>query len=89
MVRFLVPAAAFAMLLVGAVGCQKHDAMGDSPKMMSADVCPHCPGVQKATADGKCEMCGAKVADACPTCPGVQVATADGKCPMCGAKVAK
>jgi hypothetical protein len=50
--------------------------------------------VQKATADGKCPACGAKVdakmmsTDACPHCEGVQKATADGKCPACEAKKA-
>ena len=51
------------------VGCQSDNggghkmngkSSGDAMKA-SADACPHCPGVQKATADGKCPMCGAKV----------------------------
>ena len=54
------------------VGCQ-HDRHNDrhhdnydssrrDPKMMSADVCPHCPGVQQAKADGTCPgKCGMKV----------------------------
>jgi len=54
-----------AVLFVGA-GCQdmngnnKMNRSGD-PKMMSADVCPHCAGVQTGTADGKCEKCGMAV----------------------------
>jgi hypothetical protein len=54
-----------------AVGCQSDgggDKMsskssGDAMKA-SADACPHCPGAQKATADGKCPMCGMKVSSA-------------------------
>ena len=50
------------------VGCQSDGgsdkasskSSGDAMKA-SADACSHCPGVQKATADGKCPMCGAKV----------------------------
>jgi hypothetical protein len=91
-----VLAAIFGSLLVVVVGCQ-HDNdssnKGDAMKA-SADVCSHCAGVQKATADGKCEACGAKVsaassssADVCSHCPGVQVATSDGKCPKCGMEV--
>lgn len=52
-----------AVLFVG-TGCQdtgKMDHSGGDPKMMSADVCPHCPGVQTGTADGKCEKCGAPI----------------------------
>jgi hypothetical protein len=93
-------------VLVVSAGC-KHDDNdndmhhGKDAKMMSADVCSHCPGVQHGTADGKCEKCGMDVsqnmknassakmmsADACSHCPGVQKATADGKCPVCGADV--
>src|SRR5688572_5155163 len=104
MSRFLV-AVLGALLIVG-FGCQdkSHDhsssKSGDAMKA-SADVCSHCPGVQKGTADGKCEKCGMKVsaaseagsavtagADVCTHCPGAQTATADGKCPACGAAVA-
>ncbi len=50
------------VLVVG--GCQNknHDDMESStePKKMSADACPGCPGMQTATADGKCPGCGAK-----------------------------
>ena len=51
-----------AVLFVG-TGCQDNNSKTNSgdPKMMSADVCPHCPGVQTGTADGKCEKCGAPV----------------------------
>jgi hypothetical protein len=90
MSRFLV-AVLGALLIVG-VGCSDKDKSdsGSSVKASSADVCKHCPGDQKATADGKCPVCGAKVsaADACPKCAGVQTAKADGTCPGCGAKVA-
>jgi hypothetical protein len=107
--RLLV--AALSAFVFMAVGCQSDgggDKMsgkssGDAMKA-SADACPHCPGVQKATADGKCPMCGMKMsdasmkgsgeamkasADACTMCPGMQTATADGKCPACGMEVAK
>ena len=59
-----------AVLAVGAVltfagGCKDHDKDMDdtthTQKMSSDDVCPHCAGVQHATADGKCPECGAKV----------------------------
>ena len=93
------------------VGCQSNGgdkasskSSGDAMKA-SADACPHCPGAQKATAEGKCPMCGMKVssasmstsgagtsgasADACQMCPGVQTASADGKCSACGMEVAK
>ena len=61
----------FAILAVGlllAVGGCKSDNNGDTmntsssePKKMTTDACAHCAGVQTATADGKCPMCGAKV----------------------------
>src|SRR3712207_6690373 len=92
MSRFLV--AVLGALLVVNVGCQNKGS-GDDAKMMSNDVCTMCPGVQKATADGKCPGCGMKLtdakmmsADACPHCPGVQKASADGKCAQCEAKKA-
>ena len=50
-----------AVLVVG--GCKKDDHHMDSssePKKMSMDACPACPGMQTATADGKCPGCGAK-----------------------------
>jgi hypothetical protein len=94
MSRFLV--AAFAALLVVSVGVGCQNKSGDDSGAMKAsgkDVCAMCPGVQKANADGKCEICAAKAAsatgaDVCTHCPGVQTATADGKCPACGAAVA-
>ena len=98
--RFFI--AALGALLAVSVGCQgdnKHDHMHHDGDAMnaSADVCPHCAGVQKANADGKCPMCGAKASpstmmssmDACDHCPGVQTATADGKCPACDAMLKK
>lgn len=106
MSRFLV-AVLGALLMVGVgIGCEKDkddgsSRSGDSMKASSADACAHCPGVQKATADGKCPKCGMKVssasssgaamtagADVCTHCPGTQTATADGKCSACGAAVA-
>ena len=92
MSRFLV--AALAVVLLVSVGCQDKDKHHDKSdtKAMSADACKHCPGVQKATADGKCPVCGAKSAaagDVCPTCPGVQTATAANTCSACGASLAK
>ena len=70
------------LLLIGLVGCQHDkDSHGDAKKA-SADVCSHCPGVQKADVEGKCPVCNAKAdatkagADVCAHCPGVQVATA-------------
>jgi hypothetical protein len=68
MSRILV--AVFGAMLVAAVGCQnedKHDDMKSSSSSAmksssSADVCAHCPGVQTATADGKCSACGAELA---------------------------
>src|SRR4051812_29592548 len=95
MKRLMVAVLAAALFTV--VGCQKKatDDTGD-PKMMSGDACTHCPGVQKATADGKCPECGMAVKDpnmmssmdVCDKCPGVQTANADGKCPVCAEKSA-
>jgi uncharacterized paraquat-inducible protein A len=52
------------ILFVG-VGCQNKNEDGDhmdkKGAMSKKDVCDHCPGVQHATANGTCEMCGAKV----------------------------
>lgn len=61
-----------ALLAVGfllVVGGCKNDNMNKDmdhssstePKKMTMDACSHCPGVQTATADGKCPVCGAKV----------------------------
>jgi Zn-finger nucleic acid-binding protein len=91
MIRFLSPVLGLFML-VGMVGCAGKTSdsnMSDSKMMSETDVCPQCRGVQKATAAGTCESCGAKIADACPTCPGVQVATTEGKCPSCGARMGR
>src|SRR5687768_15633403 len=99
--RLLV--AVVAMFAMAAVGCQKDDDMkasgrpapvGEKDAGVSGagkDVCTHCPGIQKATADGKCEMCvekGAKGKDVCTHCEGIQEANADGQCPVCTAKKA-
>lgn len=57
--------ALFALGLVLCVGgCQNKnndDMNSTEPQKMSADACPGCPGMQTATADGKCPGCGAKV----------------------------
>jgi hypothetical protein len=60
--------AAFAILATLAVaGCNKNKddgmnegSMSNEPKKMSTDACSHCAGVQTATADGKCPVCGGK-----------------------------
>ena len=67
--RLLV--AVLGTMVFMSVGCQSDGgggkmsgkSSGDAMKA-SADACPHCPGVQKATADGKCPMCGTKVSSA-------------------------
>ena len=63
-----------AMLAVGMLlvvgGCKNNNdnmngttsSSSSEPKKMMTDACPHCPGVQTATADGKCPVCGANVA---------------------------
>src|SRR3954464_6172812 len=58
-----------AVLAVG-LGCSSNKDKSDSGSMsheksmqMSADACPHCPGIQKATADGKCPECGRQVSE--------------------------
>lgn len=54
-----------AVLVVGfgcSSGSDKDTNHHDSAMKASADACAHCPGVQKATADGKCPVCGAEVA---------------------------
>ena len=49
-------------------GCNKNKADDDmsgsrsgDPMKMSTDDCAMCPGVQKASTDGKCAKCGMKV----------------------------
>ncbi len=74
------------LLLVLAVSAGCAEDGGTSGGAAGEDVCASCAGVQKATADGKCESCGA-TADACTMCAGVQTATAEGNCPSCGMKV--
>ena len=59
----------FAVLAIGLmscamVGCKNKDSnmdMNSSTQKMSADDCPHCPGVQTANADGTCPKCGMPV----------------------------
>jgi hypothetical protein len=89
--------AALVAALFTAVGCQKKGEAGDGsdPKMMANDACSMCPGVQTATADGKCPVCQMSLkdpnmmsADACDHCPGVQKANAEGKCAVCAEKSA-
>jgi hypothetical protein len=44
------------------MGKHKDNDMNSDMKMSAAkDDCPHCPGVQKADASGKCPACGMKV----------------------------
>jgi hypothetical protein len=57
--------AAFIVAGLVAVGCAKDDMDHDKhhKKMgttQMTDCCPHCPGDQKMTADGKCPACGMK-----------------------------
>jgi hypothetical protein len=55
-------------LVFAVAGCQNSnnpETAKNNPnktEMTSADACPHCPGNQVATADGKCPKCGMKVA---------------------------
>jgi hypothetical protein len=56
-----------AVFAVGAVlalaGCKNgnhNDKCCPTTQMSKKDCCSHCPGVQTATADGKCPVCGAK-----------------------------
>lgn len=58
--RLSMAAVLGAFLVVG--GCEsdsKHDDM--SKGKMSMDACSHCAGMQTATADGKCPVCGMAV----------------------------
>ena len=67
MLKHLSLLAILGTLLVG--GCKsdsmKHDDMKSGSMMkkdgMAMDACSHCPGVQTATADGKCPSCGMAV----------------------------
>ena len=47
------------------VGCKSESMKHDDMKhdSMSMDACSHCPGVQTATAEGKCPMCGMAMMD--------------------------
>ncbi len=60
MFRLFAPVFAGLLLL----GCQQDKnadmASSKDPNNTMADVCPTCPGVQHATADGVCERCGQK-----------------------------
>ena len=63
----LAAVAVSCCMLVAAVGCNKNKdkemtSSTNSPTMASMDVCSHCPGAQHGTADGKCEVCGTKLA---------------------------
>ncbi|MEO6434226.1 MAG: hypothetical protein ABIP55_00490 [Tepidisphaeraceae bacterium] len=65
--KLLVTAMLGTMFIV--VGCKDGKMWWDKDKdakkadmeMSAKDACPHCPGVQSATADGKCSKCGMKV----------------------------
>ena len=54
---------AFGLTMTAGLGCQDNknqDSMShkqDKASMSAGDACTHCPGVQTATADGKCSMC--------------------------------
>jgi hypothetical protein len=56
-------------MLVLTVGCKSDDdGMNNGSKdKMAMDACPHCAGVQRLTADGKCEKCGMKMSAAATT----------------------
>ena len=58
-----VAAVSLAAILMPAVGgCSHNDAKKSGGAITSAqDDCPHCAGIQKATADGKCPECGMQV----------------------------
>ena len=62
--RFLVVVSFAAILGTTVVGggCS-HDSnkSGGGAMAASKDDCPHCPGIQKATADGRCPECGMQV----------------------------
>ena len=66
--RKLLLTVAIAALTLGVnFGCNKNksddmsSSSGGEPMKMSADDCAMCPGVQKASTDGKCAKCGMKV----------------------------
>jgi hypothetical protein len=63
--RSLIITGLCSIAIALAVGCKNHNngdtdtSTGSSPQHMSTtDACDHCPGVQTATADGKCPVCG-------------------------------
>jgi hypothetical protein len=65
--KLLLIVALFALSAGVNVGCDKNKSddatasqSGDAMKM-STDDCAMCPGVQKASADGKCPKCGMNV----------------------------
>ncbi|MEA2710126.1 MAG: hypothetical protein QOF78_2727 [Phycisphaerales bacterium] len=62
--KLLLIAAVFCLTAGVNFGCNKNksdNADGDPMKMSTQDDCAMCPGVQKATADGKCPKCAMKV----------------------------
>jgi hypothetical protein len=52
-----------AILAPVAGGCSHTDGKNSSGGAITAaqDACSHCPGIQKATADGRCPECGMQV----------------------------
>jgi hypothetical protein len=52
-----------ALLAFASTGCKDnmHDDNMRRDSMGMKDACSHCPGMQTATTDGKCPVCGAKV----------------------------
>lgn len=57
--RFTFITVAIAAAFVG-VGCAR-DSTAGGKSSMTADACKMCPGVQTATAEGKCPSCGMAV----------------------------
>ena len=62
--KLLLVAAVFGMMTFASVGCDKNksdDTASGDPMKMSTDDCAMCPGVQKASTDGKCPKCNMKM----------------------------
>ena len=62
--KLLLVAAVFTLSMGVNFGCDKNksdDTASGDPMKMSTDDCAMCPGVQKASTDGKCAKCGMKV----------------------------
>ena len=62
--KLLLVATVFGMMTFAGIGCDKNkadDSTNGDPMKMSTDDCAMCPGVQKASTDGKCPKCNMKV----------------------------